>query len=51
MARGARWKEKGRWFDSRPRHKLSFWIFLHTERCSHLGEDHTNGIKHDIYPE
>ena len=27
MVREARWKEKGRWFDSRPRHKLSFWNF------------------------
>ena len=27
MVRGARWRKKGRWFDSRPRHKLSFWNF------------------------
>ena len=27
VVRGTRWKEKGRWFDSRPRHKFSFWIF------------------------
>ena len=27
---------------------LEFWLM---ERCSHLGEDHTNEIKHDIHPE
>ena len=25
--------------------------FSLTERCSHLGEDHSNEIKHGIYPE
>ena len=47
VVRGARWKARGRLFDSRRRHTLSFWIFA----CSHLREDHTNEIKHDINPE
>ena len=50
MVRAARWKARGRWFDSRRKHIFSFWTlrfpFLTARRKPYINE-----IKHDIHPE
>ena len=50
VVRATRWKARGRWFDSRRRHIISFWTlrfpFLTAWRKPYINE-----IKHDIHPE